>query len=168
MITEEDLAKTNISMRYDVSPTKNIIGDFSGLLGNFCDELIGAFYPGIISKKANIVITELLNNAIDNNIDGESEIILEVRINKDQLWIKVMNAAEAEQFEKVKAHVERINSSEDKRKLLADTIRRRRKDRLEGGLGLIRLVAENKFTLSVDYADPFLIVESQFALGGLS
>ena len=64
MITQEELATTNINMRYDLSPVKNIIGDLSGLLGNFSDELIGAFYPKNVSKKANIVITELVNNAV--------------------------------------------------------------------------------------------------------
>ncbi|GAH15339.1 unnamed protein product, partial [marine sediment metagenome] len=40
--------------------------------------------------------------------------------------------------------------------------------RLKGGLGLIRVVAENKFDISVDYKEPFLIVESQISLGGLN
>ena len=61
MITQQELATTNISMRYDLSPIRNIIGDLSGLLGNFSDELIGAFYPKTVSKKANIVISELVN-----------------------------------------------------------------------------------------------------------
>ncbi len=167
MITERDLATTNISMRYDLSPSKNVIGELSGLLGNFCDEFIGAFYPRNISKKANIVITELFNNAVTNNIDGDSKIVLELKINKHRLWIKVMNVVNRSQYRKVKAHVKRINSTEDLKTLLTETIRERRKDRRKGGLGLIRLAAENKFRLSVRYRAPFLIVESQFSLGGL-
>ncbi|MBA7613829.1 hypothetical protein ES703_21086 [subsurface metagenome] len=168
MITEKDLASTNISMSYEISPIKNIIGDLSGLLGNFCDEFIGSFYSRNISKKSNIVTTELLNNAISNNIDGDSKIILEIKINKERLWIKVKNVAKREQFDRVRAHIEGINDSDDLRKLLADTIRQRRRDRERGGLGLIRLAAENKFSLSVDYDDPFIIVETQISLGGLS
>jgi len=167
VITERDLATTNISMRYDLSPSKNVIGELSGLLGNFCDEFIGAFYPRNISKKANIVITELFNNAVTNNIDGDSKIVLELKINKHRLWIKVMNVVNRSQYRKVKAHVKRINSTEDLKTLLTETIRERRKDRRKGGLGLIRLAAENKFRLSVRYRAPFLIVESQFSLGGL-
>ncbi len=168
MITEEDLATTSISMRYDLSPIKNIIGDLSGLIGNFCDELIGSFYPRNISKKANIVITELFNNAVANNIDEDSKIVLEMKIDKERLWIKVMNVAKKGQFEIIKKHVDRINSTENLRKLLVDTIREKRKTGQHGGLGLIRLTAENKFRISVDYDDPFLIVESEFSLGGLS
>jgi hypothetical protein len=167
MITEEDLAKTNIALRYDISPVKNIIADLSGLIGNFCDELIGSFYPKIISKKANIVITELLDNAVENVRDAESNITLEIKINKDELCIKVINVADREQYENVRAHLSLINSSKDPRQLLADTIRQRRKDRKKGGLGLIRLVVENKFSIDVDYDNSFLIVESQIPLGGL-
>ena len=168
MVTEEDLAKTSIALKYDLSPTKNIIGDLSGLLGSFCDQLIGAFYPRVISRKANIVISELFNNAVTNNVDENSRIVLELKVNQERLWIKVMNTAKKEQYKKVKAHVNRINSTDNLRKLLADTIHARRKDRLKGGLGLIRLAAENKFELSVGYRTPFLIVESHISLGGLS
>jgi hypothetical protein len=168
MITQEELATTTISMRYDLSPIKNIIGDLSGLLGNFSDELIGAFYPKTVSKKANIVITELVNNAVDNSADGNSKVILEIMIDKDLLHIRVSNAAKRSQYKKVRDHIEMINSAEDLRKLLAETIRERRKDRLKGGLGLIRLAAENKFTLSAHYRAPYLVIDSQIGLGGLS
>jgi len=168
MITQEELATTDISMRYDLSPMKNIIGDLSGLLGNFSDELIGAFYPKIVSKKANIVITELVNNAVVNSTDGDSKITLEIMINKHFLRIRVTNAAKRSQYKKVRDHIKMINSTGDLRKLLADTIRERRKDRLRGGLGLIRLAAENKFTLSAHYRAPYLVVDSQIGLGGLS
>ena len=167
MVTEEDLLKTNISMSYTLSPVKNLIGDMSGMLGNFCDEFLGAFYPRIVCQRANIVVTELVNNAIANKMDQDSKIILELSIDGSALCIKVTNVADQEQYDKVKAHIERINTTDNKIKLLAETIRQRRKERLGGGLGLIRLAAENKFNLSVDYDAPFLIVESKIALGGL-
>ena len=168
MITQEELATTNITMRYDLSPMKNIIGDLSGLLGNFSDELIGAFYPKNVSKKANIVITELVNNAVVNSTDGDNKITLEIMINRDLLRIRVTNAAKRSQYRKVKDHIIKINSTDDLRKLLADTIRERRKDRLRGGLGLIRLAAENKFQLSARYRAPYIVIDSQIGLGGLS
>jgi len=168
MITQEELATTVISMRYDLSPKRNIIGDLSGLLGNFSDELIGAFYPKNVSKKANIVITELVNNAVVNSTDGDSKVTLEILIKKDLLRIKVTNAAKRSQYRKVRDHIKMINSTGDLRTLLAETIRERRKDRLRGGLGLIRLAAENKFTLSAGYRAPYLTIDSQIGLGGLS
>ena len=168
MITQEELATTSISMRYDFSPRRNIIGDLSGLLGNFSDELIGAFYPKTVSKKANIVITELVNNAVVNSADGDSKITLEIMIDEHLLRIRVTNAANRSQYKKVKEHIQMINSAGDLRQLLAETIRERRKDRLRGGLGLIRLAAENKFTLSAHYDAPYLVIDSQIGLGGLS
>ena len=89
-------------------------------------------------------------------------------VNKEHLRIKVMNTAKRSQYRKVRDHIKMINSAGDLRTLLAETIRERRKDRLRGGLGLIRLAAENKFTLSVGYRAPYLTVDSQIGLGGLS
>jgi len=168
MITEEDLQKTNISLSYSISPVQNIICDLSALIGDFCEELIGSFYTRVVSKKANVVITELLNNAIENMLDKDSGIILNVKINEKRLLIEVMNVVNRTQYEKVKAQVQKINSANNIRELLKETIQQRRGKRLKGGLGLIRVVAENKFDISVDYKEPFLIVESQISLGGLN
>ena len=168
MITEEDLRKTNISMSFNISPVKNVICDLSAIIGNNCAELIGSFSPKLVSKKTNIVVTELLNNAIENIIDKDSNVAVDLNINKDHLFIKVMNVVNREQYEKVSGFISKINSVPDVKKLLAETIRERRKGRLKGGLGLIRLVAENKFNLKLDYKKPFLILESQISLGGLS
>jgi hypothetical protein len=166
MITEEELHKTNIAFSYTISPVKNIICDLSAIIGNFCEEAIGSFYPRKVSKKANIVITELLNNALENCNDDDSKVGLKLHVDEGNLIVKVVNPVNKEQYENVRAHVDRINSVNNIRTLLRETILERRKDRLKGGLGLIRLVAENKFKLSVDYKKPFLIVESQYVLGG--
>ena len=85
MVTEEQLARTNISLQYDLEPSKNVIGDLSGLLGGFFDELLGAFYPRTVSKKANVAVTELFNNAIENSADAEGKIRLKLAIDGDRL-----------------------------------------------------------------------------------
>jgi len=166
IVSETDLRTTHIAMRCSISPQKNIIGDIGGLIAGFCEELVGAFYPRLVSKRANTVITELFNNAIENGIDPASTITLEVQINGALLRIKMTNVARQEQFEKIKSHVDRINST-DIRRLMAETIRERRRLQLKGGLGLIRLALENKSRISVDYKEPLLIVESEILLGGL-
>ena len=165
MLSEADLQTTHIAMHYSISPQKNIIGDVGGLIAGFCEELVGSFYPHIVSKRANTVITELFNNAVENSVDPSGTITLEVQINSALLRIKMTNAARQEQFEKIKSHVDRINST-DIRRLMAETIRERRKLQLKGGLGLIRLALENKSRISVDYKEPLLIVESEIQLGG--
>jgi hypothetical protein len=43
----------------------------------------------------------------------------------------------------------------------------RTKNRLKGGLGLMRLVLENKFNIAANYDGKLLIVEAQIELGGL-
>lgn len=168
MITEEELQKTNISLIYNISPVKNIITNVGAMIGNFCEEMVGSFYPKKISRKANIVITELLSNAVENIIDRESNIHLKLKIDKSRLRVHVANVANKQQYEKVRSHIDIINSSNDAKKLLENTIYNRKRMGMKGGLGLIRLVAENKFTLSVDYEEPYMRVESQFPLGGSS
>jgi hypothetical protein len=66
--------------------------------------------------------------------------------------------------EKVMGRVAKISAVADPRKLLAETIRERRQSRLKGGLGLLRLVAENKFSISSDYQDGLLTVRANYRL----
>jgi len=111
----------------------------------------------------SLTLTESCRNTADEN----SKIVLETGINRKLLVIRVTNVARPEQYAAVWNRIERISTSEDPRKLLAQTIRERRKERLRGGLGRIRLAAENKFDLSAAYDAPYLTVESRIALGGL-
>ena len=166
MVSEADLQTTHIAMRCSISPQRNIIGDIGGLIASFCEQLVAAFYPRLVSKRANTVITELFNNAIENTADPGEAITLEVEINRSVLQIRMTNAARPEQFEKVRKHVELINST-DIRQLMAETLRERRRRQLKGGIGLMRLALENKSRISVDYKDPLLLVESEISLGGL-
>lgn len=168
MIDEQELATTRISLSCEIAPVKNIVGDIAGLIGNFCEELVASFYSRNVSRKANIVVTELMTNSVDNFTDGESSVSVSVAIDKDQLKLRVANAASWEQYQEVKEHVDAIMNSEDAKLLMARTIRRRRKEQLKGGLGLIRLVAENKFSLDVEYEEPYIIVHSVVPVGGLS
>jgi len=166
MVSEVDLQTTHIAVRYSISPQKNIIGDIGGLIARFCEELVGSFYPRVVSKRANTVITELFNNAVENSADPAGAITLEVQIDGAMLRIRMTNVAPWEQFQRVKKHIDQINSA-DIRRLMAETIRERRKLQLKGGLGLIRLALENKSRISADYQEPFLVVESEISLGGL-
>ena len=166
MVSEADLKTTHIAMRYSISPQRNIIGDIGGLIARFCEDLVGSFYPRVVSKRANTVISELFNNAVENNADPAGAITLEVQIDGAILRIRMTNVAPQEQFEKVKKHIDQINTA-DIRRLMAETIHERRRLQLKGGLGLMRLALENKSRISADYHDPFLIVESEISLGGL-
>lgn len=150
---ERQLATTCVSLNYSFSPLEYILCDLSGIIGNFCQELIGAFYPRIISKRANILVSELVNNVLQNTTDPRSRMDLGLRVDGQALHIRVRNAATPEQYARVRAHVDMIHSAEDLRKLMRDTIRERRRLKEKGGLGLIRLVAENKSALTVDYED---------------
>ncbi|MCK6514505.1 DUF6272 family protein [Myxococcota bacterium] len=163
---ESQLAKANISISYAFSPIQFILCDLSGLIGNFCQELLGAFYPRIVSKRANILISELVTNVLQNTVEPTSQMMLDLDVNQDRLIIRVKNAVTPDQFDKVRVQVDRINQAEDLKRLMRDTIRERRRLKEKGGLGLIRLVAENKSQLSVSYEGGYLVVTSQLDVGG--
>lgn len=163
---EQQLASTSVVMNYSFAPLEFILCDLSGIIGNFCQELLGAFYPRVISKRANILVSELVNNVLQNTTDPRSRMDLGVWIDGQILKIRVRNAASPDQFAKVRAHVDMINSAEDLKKLMRETIRERRRLKEKGGLGLIRLVAENKSALRVDYEDGYLVVLCTLDVGG--
>lgn len=166
MVNEQELATTAISVTYELEPTRNIVGDLSGLIGTFCDSLVGAFYERSVSRKANVVVTELFNNAVAYNCDDGSKIRVRLSVDGDSMSVRVRNRASGEQCAQVKARIAAMRAATDPRQLLADTIRERRRHQLPGGLGLLRLVAENKFSLAARDRAGTLEVEARIRLGG--
>jgi hypothetical protein len=167
-ISEEKLATTRISVTYELEPTENIVGDLSGLIGQFCDSFVGAFYPRVVSRKANVVVTELFNNAVAHNTDGNSRIRVSLGLVDGSMKVRVMSAATPDQADELKYRLAEMRDAADQRAMLAHTIRDRHARKLAGGLGLMRLVVENKFSLSSKYRDGELTMEAQLDLGGLT
>ncbi len=155
---------TIIETMVAIRPLRNIMGDVAGLLGESVMSLLLMFYPPQLCKKANIVISELVTNVLENVCDPDSGFVLKLSLLADSLVISVQNKVPAEIAEKVLGRVAKINAVADPRKLLAETIRERRQSRLKGGLGLLRLVAENKFSISSDYQDGLLTVRANYRL----
>lgn len=164
---ERQLPRTSITMHYAFSPVQYILCDLGGIMGNFCEELLGAFYPRVVSKRANVLVTELVTNVLQNTSDPTSPLEMTLEVNTEHLFIRIRNAVTREQYDVVRGHVELIHAADDLRALMKKTIRERRDKRETGGIGLIRIVAENKFKIAVDYQDGFLIMDSILDVGGL-
>lgn len=158
--TTPTIIETTVAIR----PLRNIMGDVAGLLGESVMSLLLMFYPPPLCKKANIVISELVTNVLENVFDPDSGFVLKLSLLSDSLVISVQNTVPQEIADKVQGRVAKISAVADPRKLLAETIRERRQSRLKGGLGLLRLVAENKFTISSDYQDGLLTVRANYRL----
>ena len=141
-----------ITVSYSIGPLKRVQYDMSGRLGNTIESMATEFYPHIIGKKINVLISELVNNVLENIADDTSKFTLDIGINETRLTVKVKNFVKKEDYEMVRAHVTKIRRSKNVAELMADTIRERREKKLKGGLGLIRLTAESKAVLSVSYA----------------
>jgi hypothetical protein len=142
---------TIVSFSYKIAPLKNVHYEITGILGNINESLISNLYENNIGKKVNIVLSELMNNAIGNVHDKESEVTLHINIQPESLEIQVINAVSEQRYLDIKSHLEKIKIEKDHKQMMAQTIRRKQADRQQGGLGLIRLAAENKALLSVSY-----------------
>lgn len=161
-----ELRPANIDFVLRLGPLSAVQGDVAGLLGDALLNLLGMFYPVGIGKKANVVITELVTNVFENITIPTSNFELRLSIDTHRLRISVHNQVTEEQFNHVNARVQKLQSTVDAKKLLAQTIRERRPQRLKGGLGLIRLVAENRFALSAALESGTMTVSAEHSLEG--
>lgn len=159
---------TELSLQWRITHLGNVMGDLSSLVAKPAAELVGAFYPPRLAKRVNSVITELVNNAVENAPHAEASVAVELHLDAQRLQVTVSNDCTPEQFRVVKAHLERIHSASSALDLLRQTLAERRRTKLSGGIGLIRLVAENKFHLDISYDSTVLTVHCWLELGGLS
>lgn len=162
MKPEMNHSQTSVGASISISPINHITSDVAGLLANFLDALLVRFYPRRICQKVNVVVTELVTNVIQHASERDGEVKLDLKIGSDGLVIKVSNRVTREEYETVKAVFDEIFAAEDPRDLFARTVRERRIDRQRGGLGLIRLTAENKFHLSTEHVDGVLVIQATF------
>lgn len=165
-LTAPELAATRFGMSFDIEPLHDMSNNLPRMLGESTLELLGMFFPHAVGKKANVVVTELVQNVLEHVVDPRSALHLELRVDEDALVVIVSNKATPEQYEGVRARVAALSGSEDVRKLFTTTLRTRRADRLKGGLGLMRLVSENRFRLAVSYDRELLTMQAAFPLRG--
>lgn len=157
-------ATTRIGVSVTVAPLADIRGNLATLLGQALLDLLGMFYPPSLGKKVNVAVTELIQNVMANALDPDSSLGLELCVDEDALIVRVRNKASLAQFEAVRARVDALARCPEPKRLFTDTLRARRQDGLKGGLGLMRLVAENRFRLGVSYEQEHLTMQATFPL----
>jgi len=162
----ESSPATRLGVTVTVAPLGDVRGNIATLLGQSLHELLTMFYPPAVGKKANVAVTELIQNVIQNVLDVDSELGLDLRVDQDALIVRVRNKATPAQYEAVHARVDALAASVAPKDLFTATLRRRRADRLKGGLGLMRLVAENRFRLAVSYEQEHMTMQATFPLRG--
>ncbi|MDI1444662.1 ATP-binding protein [Polyangium sp. 6x1] len=160
--------QTAVGASISIAPLDHVAGDVAGLLGNFLFDLLGMFYPRQICSKANVVVIELVTNVMEHCSIRDGALRVDLKIDGDELMITVANPATEDEFKAVSDRFTVIANAEDPRKLLADTVYRRRIDKAKGGLGLMRLTAESKFKLTAEYEQGFLVVKALFPMRGFA
>jgi hypothetical protein len=158
--------RANVAFAIEIGPLSAVVGDLPTVVAEFSLSLVALFYPMTLAKKANVVVTELVQNIVENVAEPTSDGAIKLAIDGRDLVISVSNIANEEAYAKVRAKIAALGTPAEAKKLLAATIRERRPQRLKGGLGLIRLVAENRFTLSCDHKDGRLTVTARYPLEG--
>lgn len=159
---------TELVSELSISPVGNILGDLPGLVADSATAMLGMFYPIAVGKKANVALSELVTNVMENIFDAQGIVRVRIEVSAVRLRISVTNTAAAQSYQAVSARITELQNSPNPKKLFADTIRARRSQQLKGGIGLMRLVAENKFKLSVDYDDALLTVHAEYRLEATS
>lgn len=167
MITEDDLAKTSMTVSYSFAPLRNIVCDLSGIVANAVRELIEAFYPRLAGRRVDVLLTELIDNILQNVVDGESRMFVDITVDEGELRVQTRNIVRDEDYEAVRRHVDLINHTDDLRGLIRRTIKERRQQRLSGGLGFMRLVHESKFQISVDYRESYLVIDARLDMADI-
>jgi hypothetical protein len=162
----ESKEPARVSFTLDVGPLSTVVGDLPTVVAEFSLSLVQLFYPSTIARKANVVVTELVQNIVENVPFPGSDGSVRLSIDGKDLVISVSNQVTDEQYAKVRAKIDSLGTPAEAKKLLAATIRERRPQRLKGGLGLIRLVAENRFVLAAERADGKLTVTARYTLEG--
>jgi hypothetical protein len=160
--------QTAVGASITISPLDHVAGDVAGLLGNFLFDLLGMFYPRQICSKANVVVIELVTNVMEHCSIRDGAMRVDLKIDGEHLLITVANPVTPDEFQAVKDRFDAIDRAEDKKKLLADTVRRRHVDRQRGGLGLMRLTAESKFEVKAEHVEGYLVVKAQFPMRGFA
>lgn len=151
-LAASELAKTAVRASFEITPIDHIVGDVAGILGEHMLVLMGMFYPRTVCRKANVVITELVQNVLENVSDPQGKLACDVEVDASMLRVRVANRVQAEQWQRVEQRVNEIRNTKDLRALVATTLRERRKAQQRGGLGLMRLAHENKFAIDASFA----------------
>ena len=156
----------HVSASFVVGPVGDVAGNLAAVLAESLGVLLPLFYPPVVCKKANVVLTELVQNVMEDVRFPESDMKVDLSVDRERLLVRVRNRVTDEQEALVSERLSQLETVEGAKKLFSETIRERRKQRLKGGIGLMRLVSENRFRLAKEYDGQELTVSAEFSLNG--
>lgn len=165
-VEKESQPATAIGASLSMSPIGQMTREASETIATFLESLLGSYYSKRIGGKVNVGVTELLANVIQHASSRDGGVQVSLTIDSGQLVIGVRNRTTPEEYQNVKAILDKIGAAEAPDELFVETISANRASRRPGGLGLIRLVVESKFHLQLQYEEDVLLIEATFPLSG--
>lgn len=123
--------------------------------------IIDINFGGIVSDRVQVILIELLENAIFHNVYDDSDIEYEIEINCNIIKVRVMNRVNQEQKNKVIRKINVLNNCKDLNKEYARIM----SENEEGGVGLIRLMTEQECSLNIiEKSDDYIQIEARIEL----
>jgi hypothetical protein len=141
--------------RLDLSLSLSAVDDvhhrFSTVVAAAYASVLGELTTRAVSKKIDVLASELVGNVLEHSTGKKAPLRVDLQTRPGFLQLRVTNRVSASVCDRIKRHVATIRRAADPKTLMAETMETRRAKGQMGGLGLIRLVAETKATLSVSY-----------------
>lgn len=112
-------------------------------------DIIDTNYNISLSERIQVVMIELLENAVFCNKYDDSNIEYEIEIISNEVTIKVTNKVDAEQKKSLVDKISRFNNCDDLNREYAKAM----DENDEGGIGILRLMTEQNCILKVKEKD---------------
>lgn len=129
--------------------------------------LLAVALPPPFPSRLSAALIELVTNAAEHcEASAGPGVRVEVYRRAGVCGVAVSNPSAPGSLDALRARLEALSEAGSPKELLARTLRERRAARLKGGVGLLRLVAECGFELSVSEEHHWLTVRAEQALPG--
>jgi hypothetical protein len=130
--------------------------EFIELTSNYWEEILKIRYSISLSKKVNVILNELLNNAIKYTDNKENDIEIYLDADEQKVEISVANSAELEKIKKFKELVSKLKNKEELKFLLKEKTENKDID----GFGLIKLIMQNFCNLDLEINENYVVVKA--------
>ena len=148
-----------LKIRFEMLPTKV---DLFSTISESCSKIITLNYSKDFFYKVDIIIKELLKNAINNNKDESRNIIVDIELKEDKVVFSFSNIASREDFESLKNYLEKLKDDSFAHSHFIEVIKKQRIDNTTGGLGLNRIFKEKDCNrMDVNFDNEYLTVTAE-------
>jgi len=142
---------------------------FSKITAEYWESFLSMKYGKIPAKKTNMILTELIDNAMEHTVSKlliNTSIFISISIYETVIKISVSNAIESGQFESLSAFIKRLSDAEFVNNEFIDRLMTN--NERVGGLGLLKLVKEDRCTIDITSIEKeyilYAVISAEFTI----